>query len=107
MARSSAIAANSPSVRERAMSGPSLADRRALDGDGDHEHGAFRRVVLDADDAVVPVDQPAHDRQAQPGAARFARGARIDLIEGVEHAAALALWDADAGICHAELDGRA
>src|SRR5450432_2843300 len=107
MARSSAIAANSPSVRERAMYGASLADRGALDGNGDHEHGAFRRVVQDAHDSVVAVDQPAHDRQAEPGAARFTRGARIDLVEGVEHAAALALRDANARVCHPELDGRA
>ncbi len=44
------------------------------------------------------------DRQPETRAARFAGGARVDLIEGVEHSAALELGDADASIRDANFD---
>src|SRR4051812_5039896 len=109
-ASSPAIAENSERGRARAVMTERAtvhqsADRCALHRNGDDEHGPLGRVVDDAYRAVVAIHEAAHDGQAKAGAARFACGARVDLIEGVEHATPLELGDANPGVGDPKFDG--
>src|SRR5687768_14000282 len=101
---SAAISANSLARGARALALDISADGGAFYRDRHQEHGTARLVRDDAHAAVVAVDQALDDRQAQPRAARLTRAARVDLIKGVEHATALALGNADAGVGNADLD---
>src|SRR5688572_5320518 len=98
---------NSPALVARALAFTISADGGAFHRNRHHEHGAAGLIRGDANRAVVPVHQAFHDGQAQARPAGLARAARVDLIEGVEHSAALALRNADAGVGDANLYGGA
>ena len=62
------------------------------------EPRALAQFALQVDLAAVQLDQPLDQRQAQPGAAEFARRRAVDLHEPLEDPVALRLVDADAGV---------
>ena len=80
-----------------------LALHRALaEARGEPEGAALPGLALDADGAAHQLGEPLRDRQAEPGAAVFARGRAVRLLEGLEHAGPLLRRHADAGIADAQ-----
>ena len=71
---------------------------------GKPERASLAGLALDRDLAAHQLGQLLGDRQAKPGAAIFAGGGRVGLLEGLEQALDLRLRHADAGVAHGKLD---
>ena len=69
--------------------------------------GARARLTVDPDAPAHQLDQPATDRQPQAAAAEAPVGAMLDLGERRKHPANITGPNPDAGINHAEAQGRA
>ena len=54
--------------------------------------------LVDSNVAAHQLGQPLGDGKSKPGAAIFARGRRVGLLEGLEQALDLLLRQADAGV---------
>src|SRR3712207_4513931 len=54
------------------------------------------------DRAAMGLDDPAHDRQPETGAARVAAAPGIHPVEAVEDVRQVLRWDANAGISHGQ-----
>ena len=62
-------------------------------------------LARDREGAAHRFDQPAGDRQPQPGSALLARAPRIDLVEGLEEALLLGRGNARTGVLDLESQG--
>src|SRR3546814_20969222 len=74
------------------------SDLLAPFGDG----GAGAELALQAQRAVVHLDEGAAERQAEAGALVLAAEPGLDLGEGLQHPRLVVLGDADAGVDDAE-----
>ena len=82
---------------------PPAPPQRQRHGEG----GAGAGRALDGDIAAHQLGQPAHDRQAEPGAAEAAGGRAVGLREGLEQPRTLLRGQPDAGVAHRQRDARA
>src|SRR5882757_4212807 len=73
----------------------------AKTGEPHAELAAAPHLAADLDGGAVGVDDPPHQRQPQPGAARAPRRRSIQLPEGLENVFLAIFRDADAGVAHA------
>ena len=72
--------------------------------DREPEGRALPGRAVQRDAAAHALDDAPRDREAEPGAAEFARHAAVGLLEFLEHARLRFGRNADAGVAHRELD---
>ena len=75
-------------------------------GQGDDHAAAVRVAWLGVDVAAVQIDDPAGDRETEPGAAVGRRPGRVEPLEPVEDAGSVGLRDPGALVEHLDDDAR-
>jgi len=78
--------------------------RASLRGKLEDDSGSFGALRVYPDASAHPLEQPAGDVEAEPGAADALQHLRIEAMELLEHALALGLRDSDSVVGNHEPD---